>query len=658
MKRLVLIFGLLFMATYPLFASLDPIGSYTNFKIKKELWVCTSIAFPVDISYDAFNIDFKNLVTGGYGYFIQVKPGQHPNGSGLPTAAATIQNPSKGVLNVIGKPAGVYEYIFVCTTDDFCGMNKGDQAVVRVYLVPQLTGFPVLTNICPGESETVDFNDFIPAEIRYFIEEMGWTLSYKRVGATADSVMPVTADLAVVGNTEYKFTINDASGQYPGAYTDTLQKSIYACPQDSALLTHTVRIREGEEYIIPDRKIAFCTDVLRIVPETWPVMNTNLFSYLGTKVDGGRWTIHSTGNYTFPPSDFPLDASSGQVGIPVGLIVDAFHIDSIVFKYSYKDCDGNDAETFLTFIFDKTKFTATFTEDETDVCRNLVSGVVDLASTFGFTVPLTSGTWYEKIGDEFQEMLYGAVNITDLNSGSLYTFRYDVSSAVDSLCLVEGEQALFHLRIHDAEIAPNAAVQICKNQFEAGVDVNLFKYVPGLNDPDRIDPTKVKWYDLSKEVDPLVPTNPIGDPTKYTLKATEEWQTHDTTNYMIPFKYEVESDCGPFSGNLYVSAVDSVKHDAQKTIKICYTDDYAKHVDLFQVLGVVGATGRFILIETTPPGKNLSGNFNEATGILNANGVFDENNSEEIYTFGYVPNGDSCVSGDVRVTIVVTKNVK
>jgi hypothetical protein len=150
---------------------------------------------------------------------------------------------------------------------------------------------------------------------------------------------------------------------------------------------------------------------------------------------------------------------------------------------------------------------------------------------------------------------------------------------------------------------------------------------------------------------------PNDDPTNYQLKATEDWQIHDTTNYLMGFRYEVESDCGPFSGNLYVSAVDIIRNDTV-TIKICYTDEYAKHVDLYQVLGVVGTSGTFWLEDSDPINKQLGSSFNPSTGILNAYEAFDKNRADETYIFGYVPKPGECVSNAKRVKIIVTKNVK
>jgi hypothetical protein len=622
------------------------------------MWVCTSIAFPVDISYDAFNVDFKTIAQNGNGYFIQVKPGMHKDGSALPDAVNIIENHAKGVMNVVGKPAGIYEYIFVSTDNGFCGMANGEQSVVRVYLVPQLTGFPVLTNICPGSTEEINFNHFVPPEIRYFIDEMGWSITYIFNGKEIE--MPIKASLSNVGDNLYRYTVNDKSGKFTGKYS-AMQSSVYYCPEDSVHLTHTIRIREDEEYAIPSKTIAFCTDVLGLVSETRDMLGTNLFGYLGSSVPDGKWSIKYMEDLN--PSDCPINETSGHVTIPIALLT-ALEIDTIIFQYSYRDCMANDTFSLLTFTFNKSTFANTFSEQEREVCRNLMSGVVELSSIFGFTVPLTSGIWFQKIGDAYEEMLYGAVDISEMKSGSLYTFRYDVNSAVDAICLIQGSSSLFHIRLHDLEVA-NAEAKICKKQFADGITIDLSRYVPGLNDISAISPGKVTWKDFAGAE--------IENPSNYTLKLNEgkeEEQPADTI-YKMHYQYEVQSTCGLYTGNLYITAVDSidVSQDTLREIKFCYTDDYAKHIDLFQILGIIGAKGTFILCEDVVNEKgetiNVPANITneiEKTGIMNAFELYNTANEFEEYTFCYNPGqneGNTCISSDkIQIKIIITKIVE
>jgi hypothetical protein len=346
---------------------------------------------------------------------------------------------------------------------------------------------------------------------------------------------------------------------------------------------------------------------------------------------------------------------TGYVDIPVGMIASSNQTlpVTIRFDYHYKDCDGNSAVTRLTFMLTDDLTSVIVTDSagrEKEVCRNLVAGVIDLAATFGFHTPLTSGLWFEKLNDSsYVEMLYGAADISDKNSGSLYTYRYDVSSAIDSgLCLVEARTAYFHLRIRDVAVA-NGEVKICASEYEnPGISLDLFRYVPGLNDTSRIRPGEVVWMLAGDTVASPYLLSKGGNPPA------------DTANIQYQFQYNVKTECGEFTGDLYVSVIDSFPAKLELRRKICYTDDYAKHIDLFEVLGYGGLTGNFELLATNPPGKTLDLTmFDPTTSVMNANAAFDESNNEEVYTFRYVKgvNDSACLpaNADLRVIITVTK---
>jgi hypothetical protein len=656
-RALTAAIGLLIMTAGTLGAMPDW-SSYTNFKMTKELWICSSIAFPVDISYDAFNVAFRKVVQDGSGYFVQVIPGTHTNGNEDVSPVNVLNYNASGIFNPTGKPAGVYEYVFVSKTDDFCGMSNGEQAVVRIYVVPQVTGFPVLTNICPGGSETVDFNLFLPTEVKYFISEMGWKINF--VNSKGVKVnMPVTVTLADVGENEYRYVIDDSqAGGYKDKYAE-LKQSPYFCPEDTAQITHTVRIRSGSDFVIPDRETAFCWEVLASVPETRDAMTVNLFGYLGSSVTGGIWNI--VDRHNIDERQFPIDSVTGDVTIPVSLVREWYEVDAngqanpldtLEFRYKYKDCDGKDTSSIVRFIFTDDFTSIIERSDTTEVCRNLVSGVIDLPATFGFSTPSTAGIWFVRDGvnpDHYTDMLAGTVDISALLTGSLYAYRYDISSAIDyDMCMVNGTSNKFHLRVLDAAFL-SAGIQGCKSQVgEDGMAIDLFKYIPGLNDETRVNRNNVKW------ITPDGDTLGAAAAQNYTLTLPPE-QLEDDANYTATFTYHVHSVCGDFEGNLVVSLVDSIS-DAyiHKTIHVCYTDSYAQYIDLAQVLGVAGLTGHFSYLGT----KDLSAAFDPNTGIFDASRAFDaENSTVETFEFGYV-NGsaDECLANrGATVTVVVTK---
>jgi hypothetical protein len=669
MKRLIIIFGLLGL-TCPLFSAVVPLASldgYTGFKIKKELWICTSIAFPVDISYDVFNVDFKTITVNNSGYFVQVTPGMYTDSDDVLRDDIVVEKLTGGVLNVVGMPAGVYEFVFVSQTDDFCGLSRGEKAIVRVYLVPQLTSFPLLTNVCPGSVDSVDFNKYIPSEIRQFVDKVGWKFSYTRDGQSVS--MPVKVGMVngklILGNNIYHYTIDDSHGEYKDKYTE-MQNSEYACPEGSVYLMHTIKIREGSEYVIPDKTVSFCKDILRRTPETWPHLNVNLFSYLGSSVPEeteGTWSVENVGTYPaiyFDSWFGELDPVSGDVTIPLDAMDAVGHdADYIVFKYNYQAC-LMDGSVLLTFKFDNESFLETFEGNEGNraICRNLMSGQVELSSLFGFSVPLTSGMWYEKVGpQEFKEKLYGMIDISEMLVDSTYTFRYSVNQAIDSMCLSGITSADFNLRIKDLSLA-NGAFQICKAQFNSGVTINLLQYIPGL-DPVKISPSDISW-EADEEIEFV-----LVSPGKYNIKASEPIPEDST--YRTQLRYKVQTDCGLVAGNIQVSTIDSIGSQ-HRTIQVCYTDQYAHHIDLYQILGVAGLKGVFELRSAVGERNGFTGNITlpdaikeeiEWTGIIDAYKLFiGRSDDVQIYKFRYMPaNSDVCVAStaNIEIELKITK---
>ncbi|MDR2424177.1 MAG: hypothetical protein LBD59_05570 [Prevotellaceae bacterium] len=658
MRQGVLTF-LLLLAAMPVLGALKDTTHYHDFdrvngKIMNEIWICSSISFPVDISYDVFHVAFHSVVSSKSGYFVQVKPGEHLDGGVLPTGDVVIQNNASGVFNPVGKPAGVYEYVFVSKKDGFCGMGEDRQAVIRIYLVPQPVGFPVLTNLCPGDNTDVDLNHYMPTEIKYFIDEMGWKLKYRKKGATTFATMPLAIDLNSVGSSEYEAYIDDSQGNFADAYAG-MKNTPYLCPTDTAFVTHTVRIRDGQDFTIPDKEVSYCIKSLLSVPETSSTFPVDLRSLLGTSVEGGKWTVEVASGLNIRNDIIPDQANSDNAQIPVYLIKDpilAGSPDTLKFKYEYSNCAGTKDITALNVIITNNFTSVIDTINKADVCRNLVSGVVDLPSIFGFSVPLTSGIWYEEKSGVFEEMVHSSVDISGLTSGSEYIYKYDISNAIDSgLCGVAGQSSKFYLRIRDAENVPNAEAQICEKMFETGITMNLTKYVPLLNDPDRVDQSKITWYAPDGTI--------ITNPDAYQIIAGTG-ELHDTANVVKKFKYELDSDCGVATGYLFVSAVDSIPTNLETTITLCYTDDYAFHVNLYQAAGIAGLKGvfKFVPSEGSPNNKTLPSNYNPNSIVdLNVHEIFGDNNTadSETYVFEYIPASDECIKGKMKVKIIVTK---
>jgi hypothetical protein len=137
----------------------------------------------------------------------------------------------------------------------------------------------------------------------------------------------------------------------------------------------------------------------------------------------------------------------------------------------------------------------------------------------------------------------------------------------------------------------------------------------------------------------------------------------------MTYHYDVRSDCGLFSGDLYISTIDSIGKDTDRRIVICYTDDYASHVDLFQIMGIAGGRGHFELYDAIGDGASIdfSTEINAINDSISRSGKLDiaslfrkYNHDKQTYIFRYVPaRNDTCVEKDnMEVTVEVTRNLE
>jgi hypothetical protein len=92
-------------------------------------------------------------------------------------------------------------------------------------------------------------------------------------------------------------------------------------------------------------------------------------------------------------------------------------------------------------------------------------------------------------------------------------------------------------------------------------------------------------------------------------------------------------------------------------------------VDLFQVLGFVGATGSFELcgdpvneqgqkiIYDTEKQKKIDNI--KLSGVMNASELYNTANESETYTFCYLPGrNELCMPKDIQITVIITRSVK
>jgi hypothetical protein len=99
-------------------------------------------------------------------------------------------------------------------------------------------------------------------------------------------------------------------------------------------------------------------------------------------------------------------------------------------------------------------------------------------------------------------------------------------------------------------------------------------------------------------------------------------------------------------------------------------DNYASHVDLFQIMGIAGGSGSFTLCDdpvnesgtkiNIPPAALAV--FNDSiskSGKLDMASLFNPANEREVYNFCYTSGPtDICIKGKMEITVVLTRNVE
>jgi hypothetical protein len=625
--------------------------NYKNFVHMTELWVCTSNVFPIDLSLNAFGIGYNSLT----GHYVQIKtPGSYTDGNINPVPGTTVS----GVFNPTGRPAGIYEFVYVSDVANFCGMGLGEKSIVRLYLVPELVGSAILSNICAGEAFDVKLADYLPYEIKNFVDSAGWQVQF--YDSKTNAPLSVSAaSLANLGLHNYYYKIDDSGvGSFSGKYMFGIRQipqsspayfkhePLYACA-DSGHLTHTVKIRDSIMLVQDTVKVTFCTQSLMSVPESRDRFVVNLSNILGINGKDGSWTT----NHSQPLQ--VILSTDGYAKINMTYV--SVGMTEFFFYYNFKNCGGsNDTATVHVNFTDD--LSSVIVSDTGTICRNLGTGTLDLGLFFGFSVPNTAGVWmdiYKKntVGIDY-EILSGSIDLSELKVGSLYEYQYRVHPSSLDLCQTgvgyNDILADYYLKVRDVEVLSGSA-QICRSLFNSGTYINLYDYVPGLGNPNLVDPSEVTW------TAPDGTHIPAADVTNYRLQGTAN-KNKDT---ILNFSFVYANDCGRAPGNLYIGFLDSIPHGTNRVLQLCYTDDYAKYVNLFQVLGYAGLKGTFELESTVPAGKSIEW-IDQAKGIFNAADTFDPANAEEEYTFIYKrdPSEANCAPDNLRITVIVTRNLE
>lgn len=604
-----------------------------HFKYAKELWMCSSNAVIIDMALEAFGVsvssegEWYELIPGEY---IKAKDASlnplHPNASDMVSTA-----PVSNIFNVTGRGYGVYEFLYKNKTPNFCGMVENDQAIFRIYIVPELTGFSVNTQICEGVSQQVDLTANIPVEVKNFANKMGWTFDFLYAGNPV--TMPLT--VSTPGLKQYTYTINDNAGNFAGKYDAlTAATNIYKC-SDYATVSHSVSLSTDAVITPPDKKeLSYCLANLKLqYPTTYEL---DLNGILNFTAPNGKWGTTAAGSVA---SVSLLGVATIQTGtIPVNT--------TVTFEYEFDNCDGTKGKAYVELTFgDDTTLNTIIDNQNRTVCRNFAAGEVSLLNLLGLSVPSTAGTW---INPDNTINHNGQINLAQLNTGRAYAYQYNVSTAAaNDLCNITNYTANLVLTVDDVDAINSGQAQICKSIYDAGTStINLGTFVLGLPS------SNVTWSAFNPSSGNF--DTPIADPTQYPVNDTS------LVVGINMFKFEYSSVCGHAEGKLYLTVTDRITNYRDKELKYCVTDVGAYAVNLEGILSVAGLQGTWIVDSSSDnvDAANFDGKvFNGSQQYLD-NGLTAPSVGTFIFRYQPVSGGEPCIGDEeVTLTIIITPDI-
>ncbi|MDR1056901.1 MAG: hypothetical protein LBL90_14075 [Prevotellaceae bacterium] len=628
-------------------APLDPTDLTTNkgFVYASELWMCESYVANIDMSYEAFG---KQLSSEGKWY--EIIPGTYlvakeGNNYKEIDEANKLNNgmPVSNIFNAVGRGSGIYEFVYINEKDGFCGMLVGDRAIFRVYVVPELKGFSVITQLCNGTPLDVTFEPNIPADIKDFmVTQMGWSFKYKTYPQGDAVAMPITASIA--GVFQYTYEVDDTQGNFSGKHT-ALNSTKYKCAAD-ARITHTVNLNEGAITTAPgDIEKTFCLafELLNNTINGKYLVNLNSILNYNAPVDAaGPWTVTAGDTYA------TINKLTGAAEIDLQKIVDdAVTLPfEVVFTYTYKDnCeDPNSTKSInVKFIFGNTQINDELVDKDTTVCRNLYAGDVSLLGLLQVEVPSTAGTWTDKDNN----ILYtGTINLSNLYDGERYPYSYFVSPAMSAdFCGITNFLAVLGVTVENVDGYNSGQAQICKEVWaNKNKKINLSTYIAGL--PKDYKPNELKWYIYDPELKDWTLIT-----TDYTQFAVDD-KLKVGTNL---FKFEYSTKCGDAEGRLFITVTDRITNYENKYVTYCYIDNAAKAIYLEQILGVGGIEGTWS-VDSSGEAVNAT-YFDAATGVFKGREQFESTGlgADKTYIFKFEPkDGNQGCGIDHEIFIHVT----
>ncbi|MFV0346535.1 MAG: hypothetical protein ACK5IQ_09865 [Bacteroidales bacterium] len=586
-------------------------------------------------------------LTPNSGFWVRVTPGSHTNNN-IPIEADTIieENVSP-IFTLEDKAAGRYEFIYVATATQFCGINRDDFIRVIVDVLPSAETIDRFA--CGGV--LIQLDDILKAEgfEQSEIENTKWVV----LNSTMDPIFPFDQSLDTINR-----TYNTAGREDQEVFFSyTVGRTKVKC-NDGYLV-----LKVGSQYnqdLLPDSVYKLTCMGNLATPSD---LNLNSVMGISQGVYNGTWTVVSSSSSLINSSDVTIDAD-GFVSVS-GSSKPFPQVGEFVFKYTYKTefCTGGttDVTSVLTLTI-KEDLTADFVGTDTVFCEDY--GTVDLYSLINnIYLPPSAGTWDVYFnGTLIQDShlipfdINNGVLYTPLADVGTYTFKYFVSQAAQGLCGLAGTNVEFAVNITEATEIMDAARQMCATSSQT---INLYNVFN-----EHINPNNWEIYYSGTMI-------PMADAVAYSPSGHSliAGQSH-----LFNYRYSgsAAGHCGVDTANFYLTLRNDNLDIANQNRYFCHYIG-ADEINIAEILGVIGIDGEWqvqnnVLNNTFT--VDASGNEITLTGttVTENTGLFFKGKQQydadvlssgvvgdKTYVFTFTPNSrNSCISDTSPKTVTIT----
>ncbi len=517
------------------------------------------------------------------------------------------------VFNLVGKPVGVYAFVFTATNSSCLGY--GEKVLVKVVIKEVAIDKSHTLNLCPGATFT-----FTPQKV----------ISSMLTDVVFDATGVVLSPPAALSGTAPNQTILIPDG-YEGVFELNYKSNDAANCNNSAVLTVTVK-QGVDGFGLLNNTALYCS---ASIPDV-----INLTTLAGASANDGKWSLQTT-----PAQTGVAVTADGDVTFTT----DPVEAKDYIFEYTYKNCEATSTdvkETFTLTVSDD--LSSSFTDTNKSICKSdNPNRIYDLmVDGFGLNVPSNSGTWtvkQEPAGNVGLDITNGQLAIKDIRIGE-YIFNFSFSNAATELCNLAGMSKDLTLTVGDlsGSAVADGRTKLCVDQVSsASGNFTLTDFVVGLDGVNDVD-----WV------------GPTGTTITNGAVPYSELKALGVGVHLFNFSY-TSAGCssGTATGNLYIE-ITSDLNMSDVTINYC-RPDMPTSIVLNEIISTsIPGTWAFVGSVTTATLSDL-GTALPATGN---NSIFTENptvTGEKTYQVKFTPSvtGDTnCNAKEVTVTINIRDN--